>query len=136
MVSQRRRVEVCPAWPSAASRSPSPPVPPPRASSRVWASRRQQGRAPGAPRHAHPGRGRSAACAYLAKSQATPGQLRVPAGNLALIAQLAQIREHTAGSALGEVRKSPGICATPRCHSPRDWRESVVTSPGTGPRWN
>lgn len=60
---------------------------------------------------ARPGPRRSAARAYLVKSQATPEQLRVPAGYLALIAQPGPESGNTQRALPGgEERKSPGIC--------------------------
>lgn len=131
-----------PAPPGPAQPPAAPPHPPP-AASRVWASGCGRGWAPGAPHHAHPGPGRSAACAYLAKSQASPGQLRVPAGNLGPIAQLAESQGTHSRLCPGggeeiarNLHKALG-CLPPRCHSP--WNgggEIVVTSPGTGPKRN
>lgn len=81
-------------------------------------------------RSAHPPEpGKRAASAYLARSQATPEQLRGPAGYLALIAQTARIREHAAGTARGEERKSQGICLVITWHKTLGVSASPVAQP-------
>lgn len=113
-----------------AQRSLSSPHLAPRSAPQHPHPRASSGPASGRACSAHPPEpGRRAASAYLAGSQATPEQLRGPAGYLALIAQAARIRERAAGTARGEERKSQGICLVITRHKTLGVSASPVAQP-------